>query len=325
MVRDALGEDAVIIATREEKSPKGEALFHITAAVEREMDTHYQDLPFTDWHNGEPPDGDGEGEEQGDAGDICVTEELTDALLYHAAPEEVLDQLLSCASILAISEPRQALLAALESLYKFAPLSPDATPLPLMMVGQPGAGKTLATAKLTARAILNDRSVAVITTDTQQAGGKEQLEAFTRLMDVVLHVASNPEELAQIYQDVKDHDQVYIDMAGVNPFLKEDIKRLAQFIGAIECDPVLVLPANTNAEEAGEMGKIFADIGVMKLMPTRIDAARRLGSLLAAAYSGGLAFTEISSTPKVAEGLSSLTSKRLTQLLMPHIHSGKAS
>jgi flagellar biosynthesis protein FlhF len=65
------------------------------------------------------------------------------------------------------------------------------------------------------------------------------------------------------------------------------------------------------------MAQIFATIGAQRLLPTRIDVARRLGSLLAASFEGGLAFTDFSATAKVADGLSKLTSKRLTQLLMP--------
>ena len=64
-------------------------------------------------------------------------------------------------------------------------------------------------------------------------------------------------------------------------------------------------------------------IGAQRLLPTRIDVARRLGSLLVAANQGSMAFTEISATAKVADGLSQLTSKRLTQLLMPKADSAK--
>ena len=71
------------------------------------------------------------------------------------------------------------------------------------------------------------------------------------------------------------------------------------------------------------MGEIFATLGVKRLLPTRVDVARRLGSLLAASYQGGLSFSDISGTAKVVDGLSQLTSKRLTQLLMPRAERAK--
>jgi flagellar biosynthesis protein FlhF len=45
---------------------------------------------------------------------------------------------------------------------------------------------------------------------------------------------------------------------------------------------------------------------------------RRLGSLLAIAYEARLSFSDISATPQVAEGLSSLSATSLARLLLPN-------
>ncbi len=306
MVRDTLGEDAVIVATREEKNAVGGAMVHITAAVEKDLAVDFQDQPTDDWEAFEDED------------ESSMIEELTDMMLRHAVPEDILDQVISCASVLSIDEPRLALLASIESLFKFNPIPTEKLSRPLMMVGPPGAGKTLITAKLAARSAMGGLNVAVITTDIERAGGREQLEAFTRLMDIDLLVAKTPAELKEVILSVKNADQILIDTAGINPFDMNHVKRAAQLIGAGDIEPVLVMPANTNADEAGETAKIFATIGATRFLPTRVDVARRLGSILAAAYQGGLSFTEVSTTAKVADGLSQLTSKRLTQLLMPN-------
>lgn len=312
MVRETLGEDAIIVATREEKNAVGGAMVHITAAVEK--DTLYGDN--TDdasdlWIDGEEDD------------EATILEELTETMLQHAVPEEILDQIVSCASILGAEEPRLALLSAIESLFKFNPLPTTAHSKPLMMIGPPGAGKTLAVAKLAARSSMKGLNIAVVTTDTERAGGQEQLEAFTNLMDVELKTAKTPTALKEILLETKGMDQVIIDTAGTNPFDVEQVKHLARLIGSAEIDPILVMPANTNADEAGEMAEIFATIGAERLLPTRVDASRRLGSLLTSAYQGGLSFAEVSATAKVADGLSQLTSKRLTQLLMPRAEGAK--
>ena len=312
MVRDELGEEAIIVATREDKNAVGGNLFHITAAIEK--DTVYSDtgeIPSDSWTYEDDDD------------EATVVEEVTEVMLRHAVPEEILDQVISCSSIMGIDEPRLSLLSAIESLFKFNPLPSTATTTPLIMVGPPGAGKTLATAKLAARSSMAGLSIAVITTDAERAGGVEQLEAFTRLMEIDLKVAKTPTALKELLLETKDMDQVIIDTAGTNPFDQESLKYLARLIGAAETDPVLVMPASTNADEAGEMAQIFSTIGAQRLLPTRVDVARRLGSLLAAAYQGGLAFTEVSATAKVADGLSQLTSKRLTQLLMPRAEGAK--
>lgn len=312
MVRDTLGDEAIIVATREDKNVVGGSMVHITAAVEKNdyADDNF-DTPSENWLY------------EDDDNESMVIEEVTETMLRHAVPEEILDQVISCAAVLGIDEPRLAMLSAIESIFKFSPLPNEPTSAPIIMVGPPGSGKTLAAAKLAARSSMNGLEVAVITTDAERAGGFEQLEAFTKLMNIDLRVAKTPTALKEILLEIKNVDQIIIDTAGTNPFDTDSIKHLARLIGAAEMDPVLVLPASTNADEAGEIAQIFATIGAQRLLPTRVDVARRLGSLLAAAYQGGLSFTEVSATAKVADGLSQLTSKRLTQLLMPRAEGAK--
>lgn len=314
MVREELGEEAIIVATREEKNAVGGALVHLTAAMER--DSHSDDTQDFDGADDDWMYADDDNES------MCI-EEVTETMLRHAVSDDVLDQVISCAAVLGIDEPRKALLSSIETLFKFSPLPTSPTKTPIIMVGPPGSGKTLAVAKLAARSSMSGLNIAVITTDAERAGGREQLEAFTKLMEVDLKIAKTPTALKEVLLQCGAMDQVIIDTAGANPFDPESMKNIARFIGAAEMDPVLVLPANTNADEAGEIAEVFMKVGAQRLLPSRIDVARRLGSLLVAAYQGDLAFTEISATAKVADGLSQLTSKRLTQLLMPLVKDAK--
>lgn len=318
MIRDELGEDAVIVATREERDERGGMMVHITAAVDNRRDNYDEgtdaqaSIPDENWLYDD------------DDNEAIVIEEVTETLLRHTVPDEVLEQIVSCASVLGIDEPRLAMLSSIESLFKFNAIPTNAPyKKPLILVGQPGAGKTLAAAKLAARGIMNDQTVAMITTDTERAGGIEQLRAFTDLLDIDLHVAKSNTALQELILQNSDHDQIIIDTAGNNPFNTESMKELAKLIGTADLDPVLVMPANTHADEAAEVAKIFSDIGARRLLPTRVDVARRLGSLLSAAYKGNLTFSDASGTARVADGLSQLTPKRLTQLLMPRAQTAK--
>ncbi len=316
MVREEMGEDAIIVATREEKNAVGGALVHLTAAMERDSfsDTDQDfDGADQDWMYADD-----------DNESMCI-EEVTETMLRHGVSDDVLDQIISCAAVLGVDEPRLALLSSIESLFKFAPLPNNPSKTPIIMVGPPGSGKTLAAAKLAARSSMSGLNIAVITTDAERAGGMEQLQAFTKLMDVDLKIAKTPTALKEALLEFSNMDQIIIDTAGANPFDPDSMKNLARFIGAAEMDPVFVLPANTNAEEAGEIAEAFMQVGAQRLLPSRIDVARRLGSLLVAAYQGGMAFTEISATAKVADGLSQLNAKRLTQLLMPRVKDAKMS
>lgn len=302
MVRDTLGEDAVIVATREEKGGK---TVHVTAAMEPAFELGRGGAP-SDWLQY-----DAEEEEN------AIAEELTDAMLRHGATEDVMDQIISCATVIGMERPDAALTAAIEHLFAFRPLPRSAARKPVMAVGAPGAGKTLAIAKIAARGVMNSLRVAVVTCDTVRAGGVGQLEAFTTLLRAPLRKAADADDLRAILAELKDYDQVLIDTAGINPFDSEDLKSLSRLIGAADVDAYMVLPGGFDATESGEMGRAFSAVGAHGLIPTRIDVARRLGGLLSAAAQGSLAFADLSATPKVADGLSPLSPRGLSELLMP--------
>ncbi len=317
MVRETLGEDAIIVATREEKGGKA---VRVTAAIERQDDFEDEFERQYARRNQQPALSDDEDwlydDDSGDE-DSAVLETLTDTMLRHAVPEEVTDQIISCATVIGLENAGISLIAALEHLFAFHPMPREAVKKAYMLVGPPGAGKTLATAKLAARGVLADLRVAVITTDTVRAGGIEQLDAFTRLMHTDLMKAGSPAQLKECLERAGRADQIFVDTGGLNPFDPDEMRKLARYIAAGNIEPVLVMPAGMDAEESGEIARIYASLGVRTVMPSRLDIARRMGGLLSAAHYGGLAFTDAGNTPKVADGLISLSPKRLSNLLMP--------
>ncbi len=305
MVRDTLGEDAVIVSTREEKGGKA---VQITAAVEPAFEVGFDGRPAErdDWL---------QYDDEMDEGQIA--EELTDVLLRHSVPEDILDQIISCAGIIGPEQPHIALIAALEHLFNYRPLPQKPAQKAFMMIGAPGAGKTLAVAKMAARGVMNGLKIGVITTDTIRAGGVEQLQAFTKLLKVDLIKVDSARDLRYAVADLGECDQVLIDTAGFNPFNKNEVKETAKLIGAADIAALSLVPGGIDAEEAGEMGRIFSTIGSDTFITTRLDIARRFGGLLAAAHQGKLSFADASHTPQVADGLTPVTPKTLAKLFMP--------
>jgi flagellar biosynthesis protein FlhF len=96
------------------------------------------------------------------------------------------------------------------------------------------------------------------------------------------------------------------------------MKDLARLLAAGDTEAALVLPAGTDAEESAEIAQTFAVLGVKKIIPTRLDFARRMGGILCAADKAELAFTAGSHTPQVANGIMALGPEALANLLMPH-------
>lgn len=302
MVRKTLGEEAVIVATREER---GGQTVCVTAAIDPNFEVGRPGAQ-DDWLQY-----DSEDEE------FAVAEEITDAMLRHGVPEDVMDHIISCATVVGIEEPGSALVAAIEHLYNFRPLPVRPHKKAIMMVGVPGSGKTLAIAKMAARGAMAGLNMGVITTDVVRAGGVEQLAAFTNLLQIDLKKAKGPQDLPGVIDSLRGADQILIDSPGTNPFNAEEIKSLARLVGAWDIEPYLVLAAGIDPEESGEIARAFGAVGAHTLVATRLDIARRLGGLLSAAHHGNLSFADASNTPKVADGLVALSPKTLSGLLMP--------
>lgn len=331
-VRDTLGEDAIIIATRDEN---GGASVRVTAAIEQDdslPDPYPDDYePISKRQNTRPSFGtssfsndmaspknddigflqyDDETEFEGQ-----LTEQLTDVMLRHVVPNDVMDNILSTAAMTGLGDPHSALAAALDHLYGFAPL-PTKTRKAKMLVGPPGTGKTLMIAKMATQAVMDGLNVTVITTDTVRAGGVEQLQAFTKILKIPLQKAKTREELNLILNQCTDHDVVLIDTAGTNPHDPDDMARIAHLSDAGTIEPILAMTAGMDAEESAEVARSFALLGVQRMVSTRLDIARRLGGLLSAAQKGGMSFCNISFTPRVTDGIDIIDANQLAQFLI---------
>ena len=210
---------------------------------------------------------------------------------------------------------------SLAEVLAFAPL-PLGRDRPLLLAGPPGAGKTLTTAKLTARMVLAGDAPLVITTDGQRAGAVEQLAAFTRVLGVTLAVAPTPAVLAKAMSHRNPGQPILIDTAGCDPFNENQARHLRQLAIQSNADIALVLPAGLDAAEAADLARAFAALGAQHLLPTRLDVARRLGGIVMAAKAGPLALTEAGIGPEVADGLEELTPEGLAARLLASVQRG---
>src|SRR4029453_15948032 len=107
---------------------------------------------------------------------------------------------------------------------------------------------------------------------------------FTKLLKLKLLAVEDTDALADALSVQRGVEQVLIDSAGRNPFDADDMNDLG---------PGLVLPAGCDAAEAAEVGSSFRELGARRLLLTRLDMTRRLGSLLAIAYEAPLSFFDI--------------------------------
>ena len=308
LLRRELGEDAIIVSS--ETTAHGVKLI---AAVD-EPDEEFQpiDAVTADPFNGEPA-----------ADPIDVVHEV---LVGHGVPNRLLERLIDMSFLVGADDPFDALSGAVEGVFSFKPLDLEQRlNRPLMLVGPPGAGKTVATAKIAARAVFSGRAVRLITTDTIRAGGIEQLDAFARLMRLRLHTAETDRQLMRLIDAAAPDEMVLIDSPGINPFSNRDFLELQSLVKAAAAEPILVMAGGGDVVDAMEQAQEFQRLGPERLLVTRLDMVRRLGSILAAADEAQLALTDCSNTPSVAEGLAPLNPTSLAQMLMPRVNSERSA
>ena len=311
LVREQLGEDAIIVDTHDAEGPQGA---RVTAAIEREDD------PFEDLT----------------AASVGVIETITDALERHGAPPALTDRLVDEASMIEETDATKALAYALEEVFRFDPLPDGSADRPLILVGPPGVGKTVGCVKLAARAALNDLKsdpddadlpaeksenrlpVNLIGADKVKIGAMEQLALYADRLGAHMAVVSDGKALAQTLQKLPKGDLVVVDTPGTNPFNLEEMAHIVDLAEAADMEPVLVLTAGRDAEEAADLAKAFRPVGATRLLITGYDIARRLGSMLAAAQASGLSLSDIGRSPRIADGFQPLDPATLAQMLLPN-------
>ncbi|MHA1113023.1 MAG: GTP-binding protein [Alphaproteobacteria bacterium] len=293
MVRETLGADAVIVATEPAADGKG---IRLTAAVEPPEDDFPQDRL--------------DGIEV--AGQLQTLKRRLD---FHAADPTLTETLLHAACNSGADDPAMALAAALDEVFAFQPLAPEHGGGRYLLIGPPGVGKTVTTAKLAARAVLAGHDVTVATTDGERAGGVDQLARLTRAMGIGLIVADTPAVLADRLPG-DDHGLVLVDSAGIDPYDADAIATGEALAEAGGLEPVLVLAAGADPAEAADIVRALAPLGIRRLVATRLDIARRLGGVLTAAKAADLRFSDAGIAPEIADGLCPLTPVALARLLI---------
>jgi flagellar biosynthesis protein FlhF len=297
MVREELGDDAIIVSTQRSSDGQG---VRITAALE------------------DPADDDAIATALSGKNTTPFAEKVREALEYHGVPARLVEKMVQAAMAVEVGSPTMACATALEDHFTFAPLPERKSPRPFMLVGPPGSGKTITTSKLAARARLAGRPVGVITADTIRAGAIEQLQAFTSILEVELRQVRGPDQLGQAVNEMMSrYDLVFIDSPGLNPFSQHDMDYLKNLVNAADVEPILVLAAGGDSQEAADIGEAFGASGATRLLATRLDMTRRLGAILAAADGGQLMFSEVSLNPHVATGLCAVNPVSMARLILP--------
>lgn len=297
LVRETLGDNAIIVATRDDDGGG----VRVTAAIDDPI------MPASTISAAalSPQTIDSES-----------IETIAEAMIAHNVPAVLAEKVVATATQYANDDPLLSIGAAFDTHFQYTSLYDEKGNKPLVLIGPPGAGKTLGAAKMATLLTLAQKNLAVISTDMQRAGAMAQLSAFTRLLKTDLIEIEDSHALHDAIAMQKAGTTVIVDTAGCNPFSEADRQTLSAIIKATDASPVLVLPADLDVFEATEMAKAFYAMGARSLLPTRLDMTRRLGGMLCVAHETHLPFCAFSASSKVTDAPQPLNPVSLARLIL---------
>jgi flagellar biosynthesis protein FlhF len=200
---------------------------------------------------------------------------------------------------------RGLMLGLISKQLPITPIDPIETGGVIALVGPTGAGKTTTIAKLASRFAETHapRDVALVTTDTQRIGAREQLYGFGRQLGIAVHEAHSGTNLNQLLERLADYKLVLIDTAGLGQRDRALTAQLQWLRAAGQIRTLLVLPANTAFQDMDEVVRRFGAANPQGLVLTKLDETGRLGSALSVAVDHHLPITWVTDGQDVPEDL----------------------
>ncbi|SDC62602.1 flagellar biosynthesis protein FlhF [Terribacillus halophilus] len=150
------------------------------------------------------------------------------------------------------------------------------------LVGPTGVGKTTTIAKLAAKsALVDQKRVAFITTDTYRIAAIDQLRTYAKILEVPLEVAYSLEDYKAAREKLADYDLVFVDTAGRNFKDSAYVKELEHTLDLHhEAESYLALSLTTRAGDLSEVYEQFAHLPIKQFIFTKMDEASCYGGIL---------------------------------------------
>jgi len=218
-------------------------------------------------------------------------------------------------------EATDRLRATLLKLIEVAPWPLAATGRTLIAaVGPTGVGKTTTIAKLAAHAVIDKKTVTLVTCDTFRVGAVEQIKRYARLLDVRHEVARDASELAAIITASKS-DVILVDTPG-RPFREDGTegllapRRFAMLDGSVALSRhvLLCMSASVRWIDAVRTAKAFSAIKPVSIAVTMIDECDVPAGLVHATLAAKLPLSILCTGPRVPEDIEFATSSTVSLL-----------
>ena len=286
LVRSALGPDAIILSTEEDS--RG-------VVVMAARDNDLAAAPHPDVPGPQQPDL------------APARNHIARVLAHHRLPSELAARLEDLTAPMTDPDPSARMAAALSATLPFAAGDLAVNSRPILLVGPPGAGKSATAARIGLAARMAGRSFMLATLDGSKAGALAQAKGFAESLGAELEAIVGAEQLRRLLRKQPQGKCIVIDTPGHSPFVAEALADLGRLCEASAAEPIMVMAAGGDPNEAGDIAAAFARLGARRQIVTRFDVTRRLGGVILAASETGMALAAASNSALIAQCLHELS------------------
>jgi flagellar biosynthesis protein FlhF len=187
----------------------------------------------------------------------------------------------------------------------------------IILIGPTGVGKTTTLAKLAANfALLEEKSVSLITADTYRIAAIDQLRTFAQIINLPLDVIFSPFELKKAVNAQVDKDVVLVDTAGRSPLDEEKMTELAELLKEeIGAEVHLVLSATTKTVDLKAISDRFKSAGYDYIILSKIDETVSYGPLIEFLLDEEIPLSYLTNGQNVPDDIIFATERDLIELI----------
>ena len=188
----------------------------------------------------------------------------------------------------------------------------------IFVIGPTGVGKTTTLAKMAASfSLYEQRSVALLTTDTYRIAAVPQLRTYGEIMGLTLEVAYSPAELRDLVVRHQDKDIILVDTPGRSQHNKPMLEELADFIGEVSSRTVyLAVSAASKYRDMLDVVEHFGEIPVDGMIVTKLDETITFGPLLSLAAEVGKPIVYFTTGQDVPQDIEVASGVRVLDLIL---------